>query len=200
MAIQVKNITYALEGFMASLDIKLLILRIINFLLYYGGWFICVKEAAYGNPIAGTIMIGIVLIYNLIISKAPLVDAILILTVSLLGTIIDTTYVLTNVIVFKSTYANWPWLAPMWITVLWGLFATTLNNSLYFLKKYWWLTFPGGAITGAATYAFIVELDAAVFPVSKQFSLITIGLVWALVFPLCFLYAKWLSSKLNRGS
>lgn len=169
--------------------------RILNMAFFYGGWFVCMHEATGPNPLVGPLLVASLLAYQLAVTNTFYVDLILILTFALVGTFVDSMYLWSGLIVYEGGYACCPTLAPLWITSLWALYASSVNHSLEWLKvNYYFVAAPLGAAGAISSYLVGFELEAAKseYPI---FSLAVIGVVWALVVPISLLYSEFLKKN-----
>ncbi len=89
--------------------------------------------------------------------------------------------------------AGQPALAPLWLTCLWPLFATTLMHSFAAFQNRVLLATVFGAVGGVLSYSAGVRLSAVEFG-SQLWGPIIVGVLWAVVFPLML---KW-SASLSR--
>jgi len=83
-------------------------------------------------------------------------------------------------------------IVPVWILALWLAFATTLNMSLAWMHKRYWISFIFGMIGGPLAYLAAEKLGAVT--VASQFSYIALALGWAIITPLLLLIARHISS------
>lgn len=170
--------------------------RLFNSALFYISWIVCIQQAKGPHPYAGPLLIGFLLIFHLIYSKERLLEAILIASIALFGTIIDSIYIHLGWIDYVGGYENFKGIIPLWMTSLWAFYATTINHSLAWAKRNFWMMVILGGLGGAASYSVAFKLEAAVLHVSVPFILTVIGCVWAVVFPLSFYYNDWLKTKI----
>jgi hypothetical protein len=107
---------------------------LFNFILFQIGWFACVLSAAAGNPVLGVGVAAVIIAIHLVMMKQKQHEIILIVSATLTGLVWDSFLVWRNWIDYPSgmLVSN---MAPYWIVVMWGLFATTLNVSLAWLKQ-----------------------------------------------------------------
>ena len=84
-------------------------------------------------------------------------------------------------------------LIPLWLMLLWALLATTLRHCLQWSARPWWLASALGAVGGAVSYCGGGRLAGVQFPYGELPTLIGIGLLWALLFPLLHAMARRLS-------
>ena len=113
----------------------------------------------------------------------------LILSVVIVGTAVDS--VLRGVGVFE--FQDQSPLIPLWLMLLWALLATTLRHCLQWSGRPWWLASGLGAAGGALSYYGGGRLAGVQFPYGELPTLIGIGLLWALLFPLLHTMARRLA-------
>lgn len=136
---------------------------IVNFAAFQTGWFSAVLGGAHGYVWLGSCIALLVMLLHLFLSLHPLRELKLLLIVMLLGLFWDSELASAGVI----TYSNWqisPHLAPVWIVALWGLFATTLNVSLAFLRGRYLMAALFGFIGAPLSFMAGVRLHALQFP------------------------------------
>jgi hypothetical protein len=175
---------------------KTLLKRLVNMGSFYGGWFVCMHEATGPRPFLGPALVAVLLVYHLAVSHIVMIDILLIASLAIFGTIVDSVYVATGLISFKGGYQNFPHLAPLWITSLWALYASSVNHSLEWLRAHYLLVAaPLGAGGAISSYLVGEKLGAATFHYPYLIVFSVIGLVWACVVPLSLLYSDWLMRK-----
>ena len=155
---------------------------IVNFVLFQVGWFACVLGGAWLHPVVGA---GIALaIIGLHIWRAarPERELYLVLLAMLIGGVWDSVLVWRHWLEYPAgtLMAN---TAPYWIVVMWGLFATTLNVSLRWLKERLVLGALLGAFAGPLAYFGGARLGAVQF-IDPGTVLVALGIGWAVFTPL----------------
>lgn len=83
---------------------------------------------------------------------------------------------------------------PLWLWLLWPLFATLLHHSLHWLWRHPWLATLGGAVSGPSSYfagAHLADVTLAPWLLPAQ------AVVWAL---LCLLLSRRLGRETLGGS
>jgi len=157
-------------------------------------WLICIQQAAVGNGFIGPILILIVVLFHLWYIQDTRREALFILIISIIGTIIDSLYMNTGLMRFNALYSDFPWIAPLWITSLYTLFAAAFTQSFGWLKERRWTMIFFGAIGGPLSYLAAIKVGAGEFLVPIWVGVIILGAVWSMIFPICFLLFKRLKN------
>jgi hypothetical protein len=169
---------------------------LFNFILFQIGWFACVLSAAAGNPVLGVGVAAVIIAIHLVMMKQKQHEIILIVSATLTGLVWDSFLVWRNWIDYPSgmLVSN---MAPYWIVVMWGLFATTLNVSLAWLKQKLALAALLGAVAGPLAYYAGYKLNALQLN-DMSVALIALAIGWALFTPLLIrltVYLQWQELK-----
>jgi hypothetical protein len=143
--------------------------RLCNAVLFQIGWLACVLG---GNSLWLLLALAVLVIHLGWISSWA-VEGRLVLSVVIVGTAVDS--------VLRAA------------GVLWALLATTLRHCLQWSARPWWLASALGAVGGAVSYCGGGRLAGVQFPYGELPTLIGIGLLWALLFPLLHAMARRLS-------
>nr|WP_232910389.1 DUF2878 domain-containing protein [Pseudomonas paralactis] len=147
-----------------------------NAALFQCGWFACVIGGDSLWLLVGLAALGVHLLWI----SSPADDGLLVLNVTLAGTLLDT--LLRSLGVF---HFNEPGpLIPFWLIVLWALLATTLRHCLAWSARPWWLASLLGAVGGPLSYYAGSQLAGVGFGYGTTRTLIGLALLWALLFPL----------------
>ena len=163
-------------------------MKLINFGLFQLGWFIAVWGAAHQTLPASMIAIGFILMFHIIQARHKKEAINLLLIIMVLGPLFDQCLLFLGLIEYKSQFSAY--IVPIWIIALWGLFASTLNVSLSWLRHYKLLAILFGLIGGPLTYLAAEKLHAIQF--MNSYALIVLALGWALLTPLSLVMAqKW---------
>ena len=120
---------------------------ISNIILFQIGWFACVLGAANGLAWQGTLLAMLIIATHIWLSGNPSKEFVLLLIAILIGTIWDSVLVWAELIQYQTGMLHSD-LAPYWIIALWGLFATTLNVSLRWMRGKWIIAALAGAVSG----------------------------------------------------
>ncbi|BBP72855.1 membrane protein [Pseudomonas sp. Seg1] len=156
--------------------------RIANAVLFQIGWLTCVLG---GNSLGLLVALAVLVIHLRWISSWA-AEGRLILSVVIVGTAVDSALRGLGVFDFQDPSP----LIPLWLMLLWALLATTLRHCLAWSARPWWLASVLGAGGGALSYYGGGHLAGVQFPYGELPSLIGIGLLWALLFPLLHLMAR----------
>ena len=161
-------------------------MKLINFGLFQLGWFIAIWGAAHQELLPSMIAVALIFMIYIIQARYKKEAFILLLLIMLLGPIFDQCLLSFGLIEYKSQFSEY--IVPIWIVALWGLFATTLNISLSWLKHYKLLAVLFGLIGGPLAYIVAEKLNA--IQLMNSYALLALALGWALLTPLSFVIAK----------
>jgi hypothetical protein len=155
---------------------------LVNFVAFQVGWFACVLGGAHQFPWLGTILVSIIIAVHLSRASRPRAELSLVLLAIAIGSVWDSYLVWRGWLEYPSGTLI-PDTAPHWILAMWGVFATTLNVSLRWLKQRWLIAILSGAIAGPLAYYAGARLGGVVFA-DQTTALIALGLGWAVLMPL----------------
>ncbi|HSE12891.1 MAG TPA: DUF2878 domain-containing protein [Rudaea sp.] len=156
----------------------------INMILYQATWLTSVAGAGHGLWWPGLVALAAFAALQLGLGPWRHADACLIAGVSVLGFVIDSTFVQMGLMQFEAP-VPWPALAPLWMVALWTSFALTLNHSLAFLQTRPLLAaLLGGVGAPMAYWAASRGWHALSFPLGVPLMFGTTALAWALLMPL----------------
>jgi hypothetical protein len=170
----------------------------LNFILFQLGWFTCVLGAANNAAWLGPVSVLAIVIIHLVLSLRPSAEMKLVLWAMALG-------LATDSLLLASGWLAYPggslagFFAPYWIVAMWGLFATTLNVSMRWLKGRFGLAVLMGAVGGPLSYYGGQKLGAMVFIAPVQ-ALIALSIAWAIAMPLLMRLAKRFDGVTPRRS
>lgn len=163
--------------------------------LFYGGWVYCIQSVADCAPWKGALVIGAILVYLFIVSNNRLADLLMVVSLSVLGMVIDSIYGYTGMIIYNCPYRAFPWLAPYWLISLWMLFGALIREGFAWLNGRWLLAAVLGGAGGVSSYLASMKLGAAQFGVPEHVGIVVLAIVWAIVVPISVWYAEWLDHK-----
>ncbi len=156
--------------------------RLVNFAMFYVGWFVCVLGAAREDAWLGPATVAALLLVHFRLAPDWRREARLVLAIGLLGFALDTLQASAGLYAFTRASVA-PWLCPLWMVALWMIFGSTLNASMQWLAGRYGVAAALGAVSGPASYAAGARLGAIELSASTAASLIGIAMVWALVMP-----------------
>ena len=159
-------------------------INVFNVLLFQLGWFLCVLG---GSQVAVFAVPVIILLHLCFINDYP-GEWKLLVGVFLIGLLIDSLLLAAGVLVLPEQAIGLP---PLWLMLLWPLFATLLNHSLAWFKSHLGLAALSAAIAAPLTYLAGVRLTDTGFFEPQWLALLVIALCWTLAFPLALLLARW---------
>jgi len=155
---------------------------IANLLLFQLGWFACVLGGAYDQVLLGSIIAMAVIAYH--IHRAnDTVQELRLLTLALIIGLVYESIVTSQGLARYSHGQVFDFIAPLWMILMWPLFATTLNLSMRWLKTLAPLLIAliGGLFAPLAYYAGnrlgAVEYDNFIL------SMGIISIAWAVLLP-----------------
>lgn len=168
-------------------------ISLFNSLLYTIGWFWCVSWGAKNYPLAallgGTFLIAIQLINIAFASRSALKKDVLLLLPSLaLGAFMELFFLQSGTIVYAHSSSALP---PLWILILYPLFALVLNHSLNFLQKSYLLSFLFGFAFAPLSYIAGGQMGAATLRYSLLLTWIIIGISWGIF----LVVVTWVSKR-----
>jgi hypothetical protein len=166
--------------------------RLLNFAMFYLGWFACVIGAGRGHLWLGPSVVAALVFLHLYMTPRPVQEIRLILLTGVFGFAIDTLQASAGLYAFTGTSPA-PWLCPLWMVALWMIFATTLNASMAWLAGRYRLAAALGALCGPLSYVAGARLGAIELAASAGLSLVGIAVVWACVMP-CLLWLREFSA------
>jgi len=164
---------------------------VTNFMAFQLGWLACVVGAAQGAPWLGpAVALGVVGMHLIAVTR-PRREGLLLGSAALLGLVLDSMLSATGLLI----YANGQFiagLAPYWILAMWPLFATTLNISLRWLHRRFWLASLLGAVGGPLSYLAGARLGAVTFGAGHNTTLV-LAVAWSAALP----FLVWLARRFD---
>lgn len=150
---------------------------LVNAVLFQLGWFACVLGAQ--RP-ALLLLAGACLLAHFAFIGRSSGELAAVATLTLAGCGLDT--LLLNLGLFD--FAGDSRVLPLWLALLWALFATTLGHSLAWSARPWWLGSLVGTLGGPLSYLLGARLAGVGLPLGIWPTLLILALVWALLVPL----------------
>jgi len=171
--------------------------RLLNFAMFYLGWFACVMGAGRGHLWLGPSVVAVLVLLHLYMTPRPVQEIRLILLIGIFGFAVDTLQASAGLYAFTGTSPA-PWLCPLWMVALWMIFATTLNASMAWLAGRYRLAAALGALCGPISYVAGARLGAIKLPAHAGLSLVGIAVVWACVMPSLLWLGEFLATSTVR--
>ncbi|MCK6186155.1 MULTISPECIES: DUF2878 domain-containing protein [unclassified Pseudomonas] len=145
-----------------------------NAALFQCAWFACVLGGDSPWLLVGLAVLAVHLLW--ISSWAD--EGLLIISVALAGTLVDT--VLRTVGVFQFSEPG-P-LIPFWLMLLWAVLATTLRHCLAWSARPWWRAALLGAVGGPLSYYAGSQLAGVQFGYALGPTMAGLAVLWAGLF------------------
>lgn len=158
------------------------LLVVSNLVLYQIAWFVGVWSAATSRPWIGAITMGLVIAVHLFRAPRREPELILVSIALAVGLIFDSLLVSRGWVRYQSGTLI-PDVAPYWIVLMWGLFATLLNVTLRWMHGRWVLAAVLGAIGGPSAYYGGVKMGALEFG-NETVAVAALGIGWAIITPM----------------
>ena len=155
---------------------------ITNFVLFQLGWFACVLGGAYDQVLLGSLIAMLVIAYHFYCANDA-IQELRLLTVALIIGFIFESIVTSQGLARYSHGQVFDIMAPLWMILMWPLFATTLNLSMRWLKNLSpILVSLFGAIFAPLAYYAGNQLGAVEYD-NLTLSLSIIAISWAALLP-----------------
>ena len=165
---------------------------VINFSTFHLGWLACVAGAANGLAVEGSSVA--LLLIGLHLYRTPLwrTELHLILAVALVGLIWETAFLSQHWVLYAGQ-THTLGITPLWMLIVWGLFATTINASMAWMKGRRLVSMVMGAVFGPMAFVAGEQLGAVVF-IERQLGLMALAFGWAILMPLVMWVAEWINN------
>ncbi|MEX0706818.1 MAG: DUF2878 domain-containing protein [Woeseia sp.] len=160
---------------------------VLNFVAFQIGWFSAVLSATWNQPRLGALVMAVVVLVHLVTVPRAGPELALVLLCGVIGGIWDSILVSMGWVAYPSGMV-FQGAAPYWIVAMWMLFATTLNQSLRWLKGRPALAVLFGVAGGPLAY-FTGEKLGGIQLVQMQEALLALAVGWGAMMPLLLLLA-----------
>lgn len=147
---------------------------LVNALMFQLGWLLCVL---FGSPIAVLVTTLAVVLHIQWVRDRKRESTFLLLCLGI-GFVTDLLLIQTGVLITGSA------VPPLWLSCLWVLFGTTVGYALRVFHGRLWLCIVAGGLSAPLSYYGGARLADVGLMSPAWLSLLIIGAVWALVFPL----------------
>lgn len=157
-----------------------------NFLLFQLVWFSCVLGAANGLPQLSIISLSAFLLIHFYYTDQLNADMLIVALCVSLGLVLDGLWIYLGYVSYL--HMSFSPVPPYWLLCLWVAFALTINHSMSWMQKRYWLAFIAGGLFGPLSYLAGERLGAMQWqqPVAATVAFIV---SWALLMPLLFFVA-----------
>tara|TARA_B100001248_G_scaffold214884_1_gene169535 strand:+ start:489 stop:1028 length:540 start_codon:yes stop_codon:yes gene_type:complete len=169
---------------------------IANVGLFKIGWLACVYGAASGFALEGCLLALLIVAFSVKQAANWQSELITVGLITLVGLLWESFMASQHLMIYATQSATQDGLtlAPYWLIVMWALFATTINQSMGWLKHKLLIAAVLGAIFGPLAFVAGEKLGAVVFlNESVTMTLLTIG--WAILMPLVCIIARRVESR-----
>lgn len=160
---------------------------LFNLIGFNGSWFGLV---IFGNSFVPVTLLWLVLHLNY--CKNSLVELKLIVSITLLGILIDSVLLSGDILLFDTRS-----MIPLWLISLWAGFAATIAHSLQFLSHSKKLQFIVGFIFPPLSYIGGSSLSAVEFGNSTLITYFILAPIWGTVMIFCFLLKDYFYTNIN---
>jgi len=155
------------------------------------GWFACVLSGARGHFLSAIAAATAVIAVNLWLQRERLTDEVrLIMWITLVGFVVESINLTAGVFTLVSS-SEYPWLCPVWLVLLWTMFATVLRGPLAWLSGRYRLSLLLGAIFAVPNYFAGARLGAVKLNPHVIYSVSILMVLWAIAMPVMV----WLSKR-----
>lgn len=173
--------------------------NIINFIWFQTIWWLLIVYQS-----SAILAVMVLFVVWLLVSPSRRLDSALMISVMLLGTTVDSLLLIAGVFIFDDsqglTTVGLHWLIPLWLTLLWGAFAATLEHSLANLKNSLLLAAIVGGMFAPLSYLGGAKLGAVDLGYAISTTYIVLGAIWAVTLPMCFVLAKRLRAHVEPAN
>ena len=165
----------------------------MNVVLSYAAWFAVALLAAQGDFGLAIVPSLVALVIHLGVTheKQRRSELLVACAALLLGLGVETIHMAAGATQYAEG-ASVAGLPPAFMIGLWAAFATLINVSLAWMKDRIWLAVLFGALASGPSYYAGSKIGALTLGEPVWQSLMTIGAVWALAFPMLVLFARWI--------
>lgn len=163
-----------------------------NFILFQLGWCLAVL---FPGSFAAFAALAIVVAHLAFISAFPLRELRFIIMVTVLGSTLDVIHLLTGVLAFPDhAGALAGGMIPLWLVMLWAVFATAINHCLYWMRRSSMILFGLPPIAGALAYYSAGRLGSIEIGYGLA-GIAAIGAGWGLLYPVLVRISIWLEGN-----
>ena len=155
----------------------------------YLAWWGCVLGVLWNHPFLGTVPTWLYLGAHLQWTDQIRREGLFLLVAIVAGTTLDSMFAATGLLIYKGGYPGISWLAPLWITALWGGFAATLNHSLGWMRRKKALAAILAGLVSPLSYYGGVRLGVLKFAEPLWWPALWLGVSWFVLIPALLILA-----------
>jgi hypothetical protein len=171
-----------------------MVFKAVNIIGFQLGWLACVLGGAYGRPWLGVLLSAPVLVWHFWQAQSAKQEMRLVSLVALSGGALDQSMLNLGLVGYPA--ADWfAQVLPVWMWMLWMLFASTLNVSLRWLRGHAIAAALLGLAGGPLAYLGASRLGAIEL-LGGLATLSMISLAWGVLTPALV----WLAARLDGYS
>lgn len=160
-----------------------------NLLGYQAVWLAVAWSAGRETPWIGMLACASFIALQALASPCRKADMCTLLAALGCGVIVDGVAKATGLLAYASPLPGLP--APLWILLLWGAFAMTLNHSMAWFASRPWTSAVFAAVGGPLAYLGAARgFGAILFPQPPWPALTWLAIAWAIALPLLFRIAR----------
>lgn len=168
-----------------------------NLLGYQAIWFAVVWSAGRGTAWIGMLACVAFIALQASASRTRAADLRALLAALACGVAVDGVAATTGLLAYASPRPGLP--APLWIVLLWGAFAMTLNHSLVWFATRPWTAAAFAMIGGPLAYLGAARgFGALAFPHPAWLAVVWLAFAWAIALPLLLRIARGQASPRHR--
>ena len=180
---------------------------VINAIMFQVGWWGCIFLS---SPFNVLLLMTLIAGHLSWVSRQPFKEVGFMLAVGVIGTTTDSLLMHVGVIKFPNNsfiQSYNTWFCPLWLSLLWVLFASTINHSLHFLSQHKLWAAIGGGVGAALSYMAGHEFERFhLNTINIGFmenipGFVLIGAIWAILLPIFFIsnqsFFQQYNTKLN---
>lgn len=149
---------------------------LLNAGLFQLGWLACVLGAS--QPAWLAVAMLCLAIHLLAVAENRRAECAVILRVAVAGWIVDSALMHAGLFDFGTTTV-----LPVWLMLLWLMFASTLRHSLAWSARPLWRSCVLGACCGPLSYLAGARLAGIELPLGESLSLELLALIWGVLLP-----------------
>ena len=170
---------------------------IANIGLFKIGWLACVYGAASGLAVEGCLLALLIVAFSVRRASNVQSELLTVILIALVGLLWETLVASQQLMIYAGQSDPQPSgivLAPYWLVVMWALFATTINQSMGWLKERLIVAAGLGAIFGPLAFVAGEKLGAVVF-LNEPAAMTMLAIGWAILMPAVCMIARIVEAR-----